>query len=145
MAIVRICQGQPELAVRLTTSGCNGAQLVDWQQVRLVIVPPPRQTCELPLSPQVFKGCWPTHDIESWNNSFILPETLPLLIYPAFGTNEDGDIVFALDEQLWKRRGRYIGVIEFINGEKITELDLDICTQQFVADRVSLNSVPCGG
>jgi len=145
MAIVRICQGQPELAVRLTTAGCNGAQLVDWQQVRLLIVPPPRTTCELPLSPQVFKGCWPAHDIEKWNNSFILPENQPLLIYPAFGTNEDGEIVFVLDEQLWKRRGRYIGVIEFTNGEKITELDLDICTQQFVADRVSLNSLPCGG
>lgn len=145
MAIVRICQGQPELAVRLTTAGCNGAQLVDWKQVRLLIVPPARTTCELPLSPQCFKGCWPTHDIEKWNASFSLPESQPLLIYPAFGTNEDGDIVFVLDEQLWKRRGRYIGLIEFINGEKITELDLDICTQPFVADRVSLNSLPCGG
>ena len=145
MPIVKICQNQPTLAVRITTPGGTGGQLVDWKQVRMVIVPPPRQTWELPLSPQCFKGCWPTHDIEKWNDSFILPETQPLLIYPAFGTNEDGDIVFVLDSQLWKRVGRYIGLIEFNSGEKILELDLDICTTQFIADRVSTESVPCGG
>ena len=145
MPIVKICQNQPTLAVRITTPGCNGGQLVDWKQVRMVIVPPPRQTCELPLSPQCFKGCWPTHDVEKWNDSFILPETLPLLIYPAFGLNEEGEVEFVLDSQLWKRVGRYIGSIESISGEKILTLDLDICTQQFIADRVSVSSVPCGG
>lgn len=144
MPIVRVCQGQPELAVRLVTPGCDGAQLIDWRQVRLVIAPPERQTCETPLSPQVFKGCWPGHDTEKWNDSFALPETQPLIIYPAFAVNEDGDIVFILDSQIWQRRGRYVGIIEFNNGEKITELDLDISSLQFIADRVSTRSTPCG-
>jgi len=145
MPIVKICQGQPSLAVRLVTAGCDGSQLVDYKQIRMVIVAPERTPCERPLSPQCFKGCWPTHDIEKWNNSFILPESRPILIYPAFEVNDEGEIVFLLDSKLWQRQGRYIGRIEFLDGEHITDLDLDICSQRFIADRVSLDTVPCGG
>lgn len=145
MAIIKICEGQPSLAVRIVTPGCNGSQLVDYKQIRLVIVAPPRTPCEFPLSPQEFSGCWPAHDVQKWNDSFILPETQPLLIYPAFEVNDDGDIVFLFDSKLWERKGRYIGLVEFLDGTKILELDLDICSQKFVADRISTQSVPCGG
>ena len=70
---------------------------------------------------------------------------MPLLIYPAVGTNDDGDIVFILDSQLWKRVGRYVGSVEFNDGQKILELDLDICTTQFIADKISTDNIPCRG
>ena len=145
MPIVKICQNQPTLAVRITTPGCNGGQLVDYKQVRLVISAPERTTCEPLLSPQCFKGCFPGHDVDRWNDSFISPDQLPLLIYPAFGINDDGDIVFILDSQLWKRVGRYVGSVEFNDGQKILELDLDICTTQFIADKISTDNIPCRG
>ena len=145
MPIVKICQNQPTLAVRITTPGCNGGQLVDYKHVRLVISAPERTTHEPLLSPQCFKGCWFGHDLKKWEDSFIPPDQLPLLIYPAFGTNDDGDIVFILDSQLWKRVGRYVGSVEFNDGRKILELDLDICTTQFIADKISTDNIPCRG
>lgn len=145
MPIVKICQGQPSLAVRIVTPGCNGGQVIDYKQLRLVIMSPPAKRCELPLSPQHFSGFYPTHDVDKWNESFILPEEEPLLIYPAFDVNDNGDIVFRLDRQMWCRRGRYVGVIETIDGRKLVELDLDISTQQYIADTVTVNSYSCGG
>lgn len=145
MPIVRICQGQPELKVRLSTGGCNGQQLVDYHHLRLVIIAPHCNRCELPLSPQKFTGCWPGHDTEKWNESFILPEEQPLLIYPAFDVDENGDIVFRLDSQLWQRTGRYVGLVETTDRQKLVELDLDICTNKFIIDRVTVGSNSCGG
>lgn len=144
MPIVKICQGQPELAVRITTPGVHGSQLIDYKHIRLVILPPPEPRCELPLSPQRFKGFWPGHDVERFNASFIRPEEMPLLIYPALKVNDQGETVFRLDDQLWKRTGRYVGSIEFNNGQKIAMLDLDISTQQFILDKVTVNSQTCG-
>ena len=145
MPIVKICQNQPTLAVRITTPGCNGGQLVDYKQVRLVISAPELTTHEPLLSPLCFSGRWFGHDLKKWEDSFIPPDQLPLLIYPAFGTNDDGDIVFILDSQLWKRVGRYVGSVEFNDGQKILELDLDICTTQFIADKISTDNIPCRG
>ena len=42
--IVRICRGQPELAVRVVAPGCDGGQLVDWEDIELCIQAPER-TC----------------------------------------------------------------------------------------------------
>lgn len=144
MPIVKICQGQPQLAVRIVTAGADGMQLVDYKKLRLLIVPYPVARQELPLSPQHFEGFWPSHDVEKWNESFILPEEEPLLIYPAFDVNDEGEIVFRLDRQIWCRRGRYMGIVETIDGQKIVELDLDISSQRFITDRVSVNSYQCG-
>lgn len=145
MPIVRIKEGQPEIRVRIVAPGCPGEQLVDWAHLRLVIMPPPSKRCELPLSCQHFSGCFPGHDVEKWNESFVLPEEQPLLIYPAFDTDENGDVVFRLDRQIWERRGRYLGVIETTSGEKLLDLDLDICSQKFIADRVTVGTNSCGG
>lgn len=143
MPIIKICQGQPSLAVKITTPGTHGAQLVDYKHLRLVIAPPIEPREELPLSPQHFSGFWPGHDTDKWNNSFILPEEQPLLIYPALYINDDGETVFRLDDQLLGRVGRYVGIIE-LNGQKILELDLDISTQRFILDQVTVYSKTCG-
>lgn len=143
MPIIKICQGQPSLAVKITTPGTHGAQLVDYKHLRLVIAPPIEPREELPLSPQRFSGFWPGHDIDKWNNSFTLPEEQPLLIYPALYVNDDGETVFRLDDQLLGHVGRYVGIIE-LNGQKILELDLDISTQRFILDQVTVYSKTYG-
>jgi hypothetical protein len=137
MAIIKILRGQPSLAVRLVTQGAPGQQLVDYKNVRLVIMASREPRLEPPLSPQHFSGYWPGHDVESWNDQFVLPEELPLLVYPAFTVNDDGEIVFRFDDKINKRMGRYLGVIELNDGTILTTLDLDICTQIWVADRVT--------
>lgn len=141
--IVKICQGQPELSIRIVTPGCNGGQLINYKDIRMCIYAPKCE--ESLLSPMCFTGCWPGHDVEAYNERNCLPpQDMPLLVYPAFTINDNGETVFRFDAKLWERRGRYVGVIEFTDGTKITELDLDICNQPFIADRISLTSQSCG-
>lgn len=145
MPITKICQGQPYLSVRISAPGCQGGRLIDYEKIRLVISAPPRTTCEMPLSPQHFTGCWPGHDLEKYERSFNLPEQLPVITYDAFKCSPEGDIVFRLDALLFKVMppGRYIGSVEFKNGEQITVLDLDLCNDYFVLDRVTVGGMEC--
>ena len=97
--IVRICRGQPELAVRVVAPGCDGGQLVDYEDMELCILAP-KCTCEGPFSKLYFKGCgWWGHDIDRWNEQQVPPEQMPVLVYPAFDVNDNGEIVldFAID------------------------------------------------
>ena len=138
--IVRICRGQPELAVRVVAPGCDGGQLVDWEDIELCILAP-KCTCEGPFSKLYFKGCgWWGHDVDRWNEQQVPREEIPVLVYPAFDTDDDGNIVFKFDSKLWQRAGRYVGLIRFKDGTEITRLDLDICTTQFLADKVTVKS-----
>lgn len=137
MAIIKIMQGQPELAVRLVSQGSNGQQLIDYKNIRLVVMPPREQRVESLLSVQNFSGFWPGHDVEKWNEQFIPPEELPILVYPAFTVDDEGKIVFRFDSKIHKRRGRYQGIVELNDGTILTTLDLDICNQIWVADLVT--------
>ena len=142
--IVRICRGQPELAVRVVAPGCDGGQLVDYEDMELCILAP-KCTCEGPFSKIYFHGCgWWGHDIDRWNEQQVPPEQMPVLVYPAFDVNDNGEIVFKFDSKLWERAGRYVGLIRFKDGTEITRLDLDICTTQFLADKVTVKSYSCG-
>lgn len=141
--IVRICRGQPELAVRVVAPGCDGGQLVDYEDMELCILAP-KCTCEGPFSKIYFHGCgWWGHDIDRWNEQQVPPEEMPVLVYPAFDVNDNGEIVFKFDSKLWERAGRYVGLIRFKDGTEITRLDLDICTTQFLADKVTVKSYSC--
>ena len=141
--IIRICRGQPELAVRVVAPGCDGGQLVDWEDIELCILAP-KCTCEGPFSKLYFKGCgWWGHDVDRWNEQQVPPEQMPVLVYPAFDTDDDGNIVFKFDSKLWQRAGRYVGLIRFKDGTEITRLDLDICTTQFLADKVTVKCYSC--
>ena len=144
MPIVKIHQGQPWLAVRLVTHGSGSQQLIDWQNLRLAILPPQCPRRSIPLSPQHFEGCWPTHDIEKFNNSFILPENRPTIIYPAFKTDERGAVIFRLDDLIWRHPGRYLGLIETNDGRPIVELDLDVDTTRFIIEDVVVAEQQCG-
>ncbi|MBQ3569593.1 MAG: hypothetical protein IJA20_02845 [Methanocorpusculum sp.] len=141
MAIVKICQGQPELAVRLVQPGCGGGQLVDVDNLRLVIKAP--ECNHLLKSPIIMTGCWPGYD-----NLPRLGETppheLPAVVYPAFDTNDNGDIIFRFDKQLFELPpGRYWGYVELANGTILTKLDLDLCFTPVLVDAVSVTSVDC--
>lgn len=137
MAIIKIMQGQPELAVRLVSQGEPGQQLIDYKNIRLVVMPPREQRVEPLLSVQHFSGFWPGHDVEKWNEQFVPPEELPILVYPAFTVDDEGKIVFRFDSKIYKRRGRYQGIVELNDGTILTTLDLDICNQTWVADLVT--------
>lgn len=137
--ITRICKGQPELAVRLVQPGCMGGQLVT-ENLRLVITAPQCQ-CHL-KSPLLFTGCWPGFTTP-WSDA-VYPHELPAVVYPAFETNDDGDVVFRLDDLLWKMpSGRYIGTIEFNNGQVLTELDIDLCNFPVLIDTVTVTGADC--
>lgn len=141
--IIKIHQGQPWLAVRIVSQGSNQVQVVDWENLRLAIVPPDCTRKDIPLSPIHFSGCWPGHDIERYNNSFILPEDLPTLIYPAFKIDDTGAVVFRLDRKIWSRPGRYEGLVETLQGKPVVILDLDVDTQAYIVESVSVVTEGC--
>ena len=138
--ITRICQGQPELAVRLVQPGCDGGQLIDCNNIRLVISAP---SCPCLLkSPLLFTGCWPGYDTP-WEDN-VRPDELPALVYPAFDINDKGETVFRFDDKLYKMPpGRYIGSIELNDGRRLAELDIDLCTQPVIIDSVTVTSKTC--
>lgn len=138
--IIRICQGQPELAVRIVQPGCGG-QLINFEDIRLVIQAP---HCDcMPCSPFIVNGCWPGYP-GPFGEPACPASELPALVYPAFDTNDKGETVFKFDNRLWSLPpGRYFGNIEFNNGMAIDRLDIDLCTIPFLVDRVSVTHEPC--
>ena len=138
--ITKICFGQSELRIRLVQPGCGGGQLVNDTDVRLVIAAP---YCNHRLkSPQLFLGCWPGFDTPWCSDA--LPHELPAIVYPAFTVDENGDTVFRFDGKLWQLPpGRYIGTIEFNDGRIIAKLDIDLCNDPVLLDRVSVSSAAC--
>lgn len=138
--ITKICFGQSELCIRLVQPGCDGGQLVNYQDVRLVIAAPYHN--HRLKSPQLFRGCWPGFDTP-WCDD-VYPHEMPALVYPAFDTNEDGDTVFRFDDKLWQLPpGRYVGTIEFNNGMRLAQLDIDLCNAPVIVDRVSVTEAAC--
>lgn len=138
--ITKICYGQSELSIRLVQPGCDGGQVVNWRDVRMVIAAP---HCDHRLkSPQVFRGCWPGFETP-WSDA-VYPHELPALVYTAFETNDEGETVFRFDDKLWRMPpGRYIGTIEFTNGTVLAQLDLDLCNSPVIVDRVRVTSAGC--
>ena len=141
-AIVRICQGQPELAIRIVQPGCTGGQLLNYKDTRLVITAP---ECPAYLkSPLHFKGCWPGFSGELPYTFPEVPHELPVLVYPAFRINDNGDTVFRFDSLFFDYPpGRYIGTVEFTNGCIINQFEIDYCMTPFLIDRISQTAQAC--
>lgn len=138
--IVQICRGQPELAVRLVQPGCQGGQLMDYRNIRLVIQAPVCHCWQ--ASPLRFEGCWPGHNTP-WETRPPIQE-LPALVYPAFTLNDKGETVFRLDEQFWRYpSGRYIGNIELLDGTPLSTLDIDLCNVPVIIDSITLTEPSC--
>lgn len=138
--IIKICQGQEELAVDIVQAGCDGGKLVDLD-LRLLIKAP---DCPcIMTSPYKFEGCWP--QFPELPEAGPLHHTLPTLVYPASYINKDGNIVFRLDQLLFKfPPGRYFGYIETRSGHRLAALDLDLCTTPFILKSATVRSGDCG-
>lgn len=131
--IIEICQGQPRLALMITQPGCDGSQLMHWEDTRLVIRAPNCPTCCVLLSPTCFCGCWPGHDVDRWNAHDCPPHEHPILIYDAFNRDDAGRIVFLFDSLLYQRPpGRYLGEVQFKNGRHIVSFEIDLCSRPFI-------------
>lgn len=138
--IVRLSLGQPELSIKLVQPGCDGGQLVNWQDVRLVIAAPALN--HRLKSPQLFRGCWPGFETP-WCDD-VYPHEMPALVYPAFESNDDGDTVFRFDDKLRKLpAGRYVGTIELLDGTVLAKLDIDLCPAPVLIDRMTLTQADC--
>lgn len=138
--IIRLCRGQPELAVRIVQPGCDGGQLAH-TAIQLVLRSP---HCGCPmLSPWKIKGCWPGY--HGPRNYLPSPHEEQLkLVYPAYSLDDDLNVVFRFDNKLFDLRpGRYEGLVEFRDGTEIMYLDIDLCNTPFIIDKVSVNTVTC--
>lgn len=134
--IIQVCQNQPELTLRIVQPGCNGGQLLDYTQLRLVIRAP---ECKFLLKSPIYReGCWlynPPGEHE------VPPHELPAIIYEGFDCNDKREVVFRFDSLMWKLPpGRYFGYVEYKDGTPITKVDLDLCTIPFIVDKATLNS-----
>lgn len=136
--IVKLCRHQPEIAVRLVQSGCDGGQLVDWRNVRLVIEP--GKCCEVELTEWDLYGCWPGYTA----NTCRCKPFQPALVYPAFTLDPKGRVVFRFDELMWSNPpGRYLARVEYMGCTPITEFEIDYCNQPFLIDQVVVQSTDC--
>lgn len=147
MAIIKLYQGQPELAVRLTAPGPARLQLAQSKGIRLVITAAGlgHAPGTVYLSPLKFTGFWPGRDSERYYDSFIHPDDRPALVYPAFTTDDQSRVVFKLDSKLWKMPpGRYLGHIETESGQHLANLDLDLCVGPFLVEDVNTTVEACG-
>lgn len=106
--IVYLTRYTTRLAVRLRTT-TDGAQLTDWQQLQLIIMPRPR--CWTGGSPWILTGCWPFHPTGIDVANPPLPD-FPAIVMDAFDTDEEGRIVFILDKRVHELpNGRYFGLL----------------------------------
>lgn len=108
--ILYLAQGMAELAMRLKNLP-TGDQVVSWEDIQLLIQPGQWDRCCGPNgSPWILHGCWPGHrtevDIANFRPDF------PTLVYQAERLDDEGRIVFHLDERLWRLPpGRYSGTL----------------------------------
>lgn len=101
------------IALRIRYSGTKNF-LSDWENIQLVVTP--GQTgCSCPPdgSPWILEGCWPGHrtgvDVANWRPDF------PPMIIPALERDDEGRIVFLLDEQFYQLPpGRYTGMVRYL-------------------------------
>ncbi|MDR1872007.1 MAG: hypothetical protein LBS60_08870 [Deltaproteobacteria bacterium] len=134
--IVKIYREQPELKVTLVQPGHLGRD-VFLEEIKLIIEPPdPRKFAQ--LSPIIRLGDWGYPlPIEPYP-----PEhhRLPAIVYPAFDTDDEGAIIFRLDNHLWRRPSmRYVGHV-MINSYEALTLDIDLEPMRYIPTKIELNA-----
>lgn len=133
--IIQICQDQPEIALCIVQPGCTGQQLID-AGLRLVIRRPDCYCCRTP--PILRKGCWLYNPPKPYHE----PHELPALVYDAFEVNDEGLIVFRLDDLFFEYPpGRYSGTVELKPcSTPIVQVDIDLCSIPFVLSEAQVTS-----
>lgn len=135
--IIPLSATQGELAVSIVEPGCSGGKILDHSIFRLVIRRPENADCRMAFSPIIRKGCWP--GMPEWIDPSLRVD-IPTLVYPAFTTDEDGNIVFKFDSKLRQLLpGRYWGCVEKQTASGwvgIRTLDIDLETTVALVERV---------
>lgn len=140
--IIRICRGQPQLALKIVQPGCDGVQLLGLG-LKLTIAP---VHCASALkSPMIWCGCFADSRVHR-ADSCAVPTPDTALLYPAFDIDDEGRVVFYFDSKLDKLPpGRYIGYVNSTSGEQIDNFDIDLCNRPFRIEQVAVTSTaPCG-
>jgi hypothetical protein len=139
--IVRVLRGQPELGVVL--AGPTGSRLIDPEGVRLVVTPPPPPPAGGGVSRIVRRGWWPYPPLHGGRDEYPPdPGLEPAIVYPCFGADDDGRLIFRLDRLFFDRPcGRYIGRVE-IDGRAVAEIDIDYLPRRWVLESVEPGPPP---
>jgi hypothetical protein len=135
--IIKIDRYQPEIRVSVVAPGKHGGKLVDYKRIRLVIVSCPDKFISL-VSPIYRHGTWLY--VAPGIGDVVL-DAGPAIVYPAFEVDNEGDLVFRFDRNLWDRRpGRYAGRIENLDGQCLGMLDIELQPNDHIITRVSTGS-----
>jgi hypothetical protein len=130
--VIRVLRGQPELKIALVEPGGRTPASVD--DVRLILTAPPPPVGER-VSRIVRKGDWgwPPGAPDDYPPE---PDRMPSIVYPAFGLDDEGAVVFRLDSLLWERPcGRYVGRVEV--GHRLSAtIDVDLHPIRWTLDSV---------
>lgn len=141
---VDICEETPKIRIKLGTPGCLGKQVTCgniWMEIHNSLC------CEYPYYPLPFQCCTPCGGYYEWPMGFDFirenhKETR--LTYKALEIDDDGNVVFYFDHALFENpAGRYIGSL-FLNGCKLRDLQINLCTIPIAVEQISTDSVrPC--
>lgn len=108
--ILYITRGTARIALRVRELNQN-SQLTDWKQLQLLVQPGQWDVdCGPNGSPWFLYGCWPGKrtGVDIANPHF----DFPIIVYNAYELDNDGRIVFRLDERLYSLpNGRYTGIL----------------------------------
>lgn len=141
--IIRLCEDQPKLALRISQPGCSGGQLMG----RGVVLNITSAACPGVLkSPLLWCGCFADTRIKESDCCNVPELDSPSLQYPAFDVDEEGRVVFYFDKKLWSLPGgRYRAILSFRDGGVIDTFDLDLCNRPLVIDQVAVTDAKyCG-
>jgi hypothetical protein len=138
--IIKLQRWQPELRLLIgRPKGLGGPP--DVRDLRLVIRAPAPHGLEKCSEIRRY-GFWPGNPPE---NDPPPQHELPALVYPCFELSEDGEAVFRLDSQLWKRgTGRYLGHVN-MRDHTITVIDLDLGPVDWRVMKAEVKSAYIGG
>ena len=136
--IIKVLRNQPELRITLVDPGDAGVRPDSPEGIRLIISspPPPRDGR---LSKIVRRGWWGWPPLEP-PKADVYPEDpadLPDLVYPAFGFDDEGAVVFRPDRLLWERPcGRYLGRV--VGDGWKAEMDIDLYPIRWMIEKVEV-------
>lgn len=129
--ILYLTQGARTLALRLRETGSFNP-VTSWCDIQLLISPGQYDNqCGPNGSPWILHGCWPFHptEVDLANPHY----DFPTIVYPAVDLDEDGRIVFHLDERLDNLpAGRYSGILRQapMSGLKFEPISLRVGPKQ---------------
>lgn len=134
--IVKVLRGQPEIRVVLAVPGTVDERRLDPERARLIITAP-RPPSHGGVSRIIRRGWWPFPPMSGQPDVYPPdPDLWPALVYPCFEVDDDGALVFRLDDLFFDRPcGRYIGRLE-VDGRAVKDFDIDYHPRRWAVSMV---------